>query len=141
MASGTTRRMTSDSARRTPRACTLAATRDDLMRVFSTAKLLIALLLLASFAPGCTTLTGRSTGRYVDDQSITGKVKARLTQDKASNFTRIAVKTIDGVVYLEGVVDSEADRATAENIARGVPEAMQVVNQLQVSAPPSALPR
>jgi osmotically-inducible protein OsmY len=111
------------------------------MRVFSPAKLLIALLLIASFAPGCTTLTGRSTGRYIDDQSITGTVKARLTENKASNFTRIAVKTIDGVVYLEGVVDSDADRATAENIARSVPEATRVENQLQVSAPPAALPR
>jgi hyperosmotically inducible protein len=111
------------------------------MRMFSTAKLLIALLLIASFASACTTLTGRSTGRYVDDQTITGKVKARLTEHKASNFTRIAVKTNDGVVYLEGVVDSDADRATAETIARGVPEAMRVVNQLQVSAQPSALPR
>src|SRR5262249_11511750 len=111
------------------------------MRVFLTAKLLVALVLIASFAPACTTLTGRSTGRYVDDQSITGKVKARLTEDKTSNFTRIAVKTIDGVVYLEGVVDSEADRVTAGNIARGVPEAARVENQLQVSAPPAALPR
>src|SRR5262245_7945265 len=111
------------------------------MRVSSTAKLLIALVLIGSFAPGCTTLTGRSTGRYVDDQSITGKVKARLTENKTSNFTRIAVKTIDGVVYLEGVVDSEVDRSNAENVARSIPEATRVVNQLQVSTSPSALPR
>ena len=51
------------------------------------------------------------------------------------------MKTNDGVVYLEGVVDSEADRARAEAIARRVPQVVSVVNQLQVSTPPSALPR
>jgi len=111
------------------------------MRVFPTAKLLIALLLVASFAAGCTSLTGRSTGRYVDDQNITGKVKTELTKDKTSNLTRIGVKTNEGVVYLEGVVDSEAARARAEEIARRVPQVVRVVNQLQVNTPPSALPR
>ena len=111
------------------------------MRVLSTAKLLIALLLTVAFASGCSSLTGRSTGRYVDDQNITGKVKAELTKDKTSNLTRIAVKTNSGVVYLEGVVDTEADRARAEEITRRVPEVMSVVNQLQVTTPPSALPR
>jgi len=111
------------------------------MRVLSTAKLLIALLVTVAFASGCSSLTGRSTGRYVDDQNITGKVKTELTKDKTSNLTRIAVKTNDGVVYLEGVVDSEADRARAEEIARRVPQVVSVVNQLQVSTPPSALPR
>jgi osmotically-inducible protein OsmY len=111
------------------------------MRSLSTLKILVALLLIASLAPACGTLTGRSTGRYVDDQNITGKVKAGLTQEKTSNLTRIAVKTIDGVVYLEGVVDTEADRATAESIARRVPEALNVVNQLQVKTTGSALPR
>jgi osmotically-inducible protein OsmY len=111
------------------------------MRVLGTAKLLIALLLVASFAAGCTSLTGRSTGRYVDDQNITGKVKTELTKDKTSNLTRIGVKTNDGIVYLEGVVDSEADRARAEEIARHVPQVVNVVNQLQVNTPGSALPR
>jgi len=111
------------------------------MRVFSTAKLLIALLLTVAFASGCSSLTGRSTGRYVDDQNITGTVKTELTKDKTSNLTRIGVKTNEGVVYLEGVVDSEAARARAEEIARRVPQVVRVVNQLQVNTPPSALPR
>ena len=111
------------------------------MRVSSTAKLLIALLLTVAFASGCGSLTGRSTGRYVDDQNITGTVKTELTKDKTSNLTRIGVKTNEGVVYLEGVVDSEAARARAEEIARRVPQVVRVVNQLQVNTPPSALPR
>src|SRR4029434_10550704 len=111
------------------------------MRISTTLKLLVPLLLIVSFTPGCQTLTGRSTGRYVDDQTITGKVKSKLTAEKASNLTRVAVKVNSGVVYLEGVVDSEQDRATAENLTRSVPEVLNVVNQLQVNPTGAASPR
>jgi osmotically-inducible protein OsmY len=111
------------------------------MRISPTLRLLVGLLLLVSFAPGCQTLTGRSSGRYVDDQTIIGKVKSKLVADKTSNLTRVAVKAVNGIVYLEGVVDSEADRATAENLTRSVPEVLSVVNQLQVNPTGSASPR
>ncbi len=111
------------------------------MRVSTTLRLLVGLLLLGSFTAGCQTLTGRSTGRYVDDQTITGKVKTSLTEDKTSNLTRIGVKTVDGVVYLEGVVDSEQDRAVAEDRTRRVPDVINVVNQLQVSGSGAASTR
>src|SRR6059036_842291 len=48
--------------------------------------------------------TGRSTGRFVDDQSITASVKAKLVADKAANLTRVGVKTVNGTVYLTGSV-------------------------------------
>lgn len=86
-------------------------------------------------------MTGRSTGRYVDDQTIVGKVKSKLVADKTSNLTRVGVKVNSGVVYLEGVVDSEQDRAIAEDLTRSVPEVLSVVNQLQVNPTGSASPR
>ena len=61
--------------------------------------------------------------------------------DKTSNLTRAGVKVNSGVVYLEGVVDSEQDRAIAEDLTRSVPEVLSVVNQLQVSPTGSASPR
>ena len=111
------------------------------MRISTTLKLLVALLLIVSFAPGCQTMTGRSTGRYVDDQTIVGKVKSKLVAEKTSNLTRVGVKVNSGVVYLEGVVDSEQDRAIAEDLTRSVPEVLSVVNQLQVNPTGSASPR
>jgi osmotically-inducible protein OsmY len=111
------------------------------MRISTALRLLVALLLVGSVASGCQSLTGRSTGRYVDDQTITAKVKSSLTEDKTSNLTRIGVKTNDGVVYLQGVVDSEQDRAIAENRARRVPDVINVVNQLQVSGTGAASTR
>ena len=111
------------------------------MRIFKRLELLVAMLLIVSFAPGCSTLTGRSTGRYVDDQTITAKVKSKLVEAKTSNLTRVGVKAISGTVYLQGVVESEQDRAIAEDLTRRVPEVVSVVNQLQVNPTGSASPR
>ena len=56
-------------------------------------------------------------------------MKSSLTEDKTSNLTRIGVKTVDGVVYLQGVVDSEQDRGIAEDRTRRVPNVINVVNR------------
>ena len=68
-------------------------------------------------------------------------MKSSLTEDKTSNLTRIGVKTVDGVAYLQGVVDSEQDRAIAEDRTRRVPNVINVVNQLQVSGSGAASTR
>jgi osmotically-inducible protein OsmY len=51
------------------------------------------------------------------------------------------VKTVDGVVYQQGVVDSERDRAIAEDRTRKVPNVINAVNQLQVSGSGAASTR
>jgi osmotically-inducible protein OsmY len=105
-----------------------------------TLKVLIALLLVLALV-GCETMTGRSTGRYIDDKTISAQVKTRLITDKASNLTRIGVSTVNGIVYLDGIVDSVNDKIMAEEIARHVNGVTSVVNQLQVSSSGSASPR
>ena len=50
-----------------------------------------AVALLTVALSGCQAMTGRTTGRNVDDAAITTSVQATLTSDKASNFTRIDV--------------------------------------------------
>jgi hyperosmotically inducible protein len=102
---------------------------------------LVALLLLAPLVVGCQTMTGRSAGRYVDDTTIDAKVKAKLTTEKASNFTRINVNTVNRVVHLEGVVDSVHDKVMAEELARQVDGVANVVNQLQITGSGAASPR
>jgi hyperosmotically inducible periplasmic protein len=106
-----------------------------------TPRAVVALLFLLSLTAGCHTMTGRSAGRYVDDTTIDTKVKAKLTGEKASNFTRIGVTTVNGVVHLDGVVDSVQDKVTAEELARQVSGVMNVVNQLQISGTGAASPR
>ena len=83
-----------------------------------TFKVVVALLMVVAFASGCQSMTGRSTGRVIDDSTITAEVKAKLVGEKASNFTRVGVNTVNGQVHLDGVVDSVDQKVRAEEIAR-----------------------
>lgn len=88
----------------------------------------IALVLL-----GCQALTGKTAGQNIDDAAITASVKSQLVADKAANLTRIDVDTNNGVVYLNGTVESSEQRARAEQLARRVDGVKKVVNNLQVA--------
>jgi hyperosmotically inducible protein len=78
----------------------------------------IAAALFVTFAlSGCQAMTGRTAGRNIDDLTITASVKARLVADKISNFTRIDVDTVNAVVSLNGLVESEHEKRRAEDIA------------------------
>jgi hyperosmotically inducible periplasmic protein len=91
---------------------------------------MIAVLLMAS----CQATTGRSAGRNVDDAALTASVNAALVADKPSNFTRIDVDTTNGIVALNGTVETAEQRARAEQLARRVDGVKRVQNNLQVAA-------
>ena len=110
------------------------------MQISTTVRVLAAIVLTVSFAPGCRSMTGQSAGIYFDDSNITTQVKAKLAGEKAASLTKVGVKTVNGTVTLTGVVDSAQSRASAEEIARGVTGVQGVVNNLQVSGT-SASPR
>jgi osmotically-inducible protein OsmY len=95
-------------------------------------KRLVAMLLLSFVVAGCQAMTGRTAGQNIDDSNTTAAVKARLAQDKVSSLTRIDVDTNDGVVSLNGTVESAEQRARAEQIVRGVGGVKRVINNLQV---------
>jgi len=73
-----------------------------------------------------------SVGKYVDDATITALVKAKLTADKAANFTRIGVETSNNVVSLTGEVDSKDQKERAEKIAKQVDGVKRVDNNLRI---------
>jgi hypothetical protein len=62
-------------------------------------------------------MTGKTAGENVDDATVTAAVKSQLVLDKASNLTRVDVDTNHGVVYLNGVVNSPAQKARAQELA------------------------
>jgi hyperosmotically inducible protein len=102
------------------------------MRSFTAiAAVLVAIVTLA----GCQTMTGKSAGTVVDDASITAAVKSKLVADKAANLTRVDVDTNNGRVSLNGVVDTAAQKAKAEQFAWETKGVKGVVNNLQVSKP------
>ncbi|HWP60650.1 MAG TPA: BON domain-containing protein [Candidatus Acidoferrales bacterium] len=89
-------------------------------------------LLLATLLAGCQALTGETLGENIDDATLTAYVKTKLVAEKAVNLTRVDVDTTRGVVHLNGVVQSEGERARAEQLAREVRGVRDVVNNLQV---------
>jgi hyperosmotically inducible protein len=80
----------------------------------------------------CQALTGRTLGENIDDSNTTAAVKAQLAREKVSSLLRIDVDTTDGVVALNGTVESSEQKSRAEQIARGVSGVKSVVNNLQV---------
>ena len=83
---------------------------------------------------GCQAMTGKTAGQNVDDAALTASVKSTLVADKAVNLTRIDVDTNNGVVSLNGVVDSAQQKARAEELARRVDGVRGINNNLQISA-------
>jgi osmotically-inducible protein OsmY len=94
-----------------------------------------AVLLGASmlFALGCAaTSTQESTGQYVDDTTITTKVKSAIFDEPSLKVAQINVKTYKQVVQLSGFVDSSADVSKAGSVARAVKGVTSVENDLKV---------
>ena len=99
-----------------------------------TLRALTVLILGGLLLSGCQALTGKTLGENIDDAAITTTVKTKLAAEKAVTLTRVGVETEKGVVYLTGVVDSEALKERAGEIARKVGGVREVVNNVRVQA-------
>ena len=99
---------------------------------------ILGALFIAVAAAGCQTATGRTAGTVADDTSTTAAVKSKLVADRPANLTSVGVNTVNGTVYLTGVVETPAQRMRAEQLAWDAPGARQVVNNIQVQRQPAA---
>jgi osmotically-inducible protein OsmY len=79
-------------------------------------------------------LTGKTAGRNIDDATITASVKTSLAEQRMDTLTKIDVDTNDGVVILNGVVDSVEMKQRAAEAARRTAGVKNVINNLQVQA-------
>ena len=66
------------------------------------------------------------------NQDLAGNVQIALITSEAIDGTTIFARADGPTVTLIGAVESEADKQTAERIARGVPGVSNVVNQIAV---------
>jgi hyperosmotically inducible protein len=73
-----------------------------------------------------------NVGTYMDDTAITAKIKADILQDPILKVFEINVVTTDGVVKLEGMVDSKISIDKATELARSVKDVKSVQNNLIV---------
>lgn len=103
------------------------------LKPIALAALFSASLGLITFTTGCAaTATRQSTGEYVDDSSITVKVKAAFVQDPVVKALAVTVETFKGVVQLSGFVNSEEEKAQAGRIAGAVVGVTEVKNNVVV---------
>ncbi|MEB8023865.1 molecular chaperone OsmY [Raoultella ornithinolytica] len=77
-------------------------------------------------------------GDFMDDSTITARVKAVLIDDKNIRSSDISVKTENKVVTLSGSVDSAEQKDLAMNAAKTVKGVTTVNDQLNVVAEKSA---
>ena len=91
---------------------------------------------LALFVVSCTTT--QSAGTQMDDASIHAAVKAKLTVDRFSNIVNIDINVTNGVVTLAGEVPNAKVKSEAKDEAKSVSGVKRVINNLQVTSPPTA---
>jgi len=91
---------------------------------------LVCMTLVVAFLGCASTPTKESTGEYVDDSTITTKVKAAIFNDPALKVFQINVETFKGEVQLSGYVDSAQHVEKAGEVARKVGGVKSVKNNL-----------
>ncbi len=83
--------------------------------------------------PACSVTRGQSTvGEYIDDTTITTKIRAAFVESDLVDATSIKVETLDGEVMLSGYAKSLAEKDAAETIARSTNGVRMVNNALEV---------
>lgn len=75
-----------------------------------------------------------SVGQFVDDATVTTRVKSRFARDDQVSAMNINVETNEGVVQLSGYAGSEAEKTRAAEIASQVPDVKSVQNNIVVRA-------
>lgn len=84
---------------------------------------------------GCAVQRDQQTvGSYIDDTTITTKVKAKFAEDKTVSAMAIQVETLKGTVQLSGFAKSLDEKMTAERLARSVNGVADVKNDIVVRA-------
>ncbi len=83
--------------------------------------------------PACSvTRDQQSVGTYIDDATLTTRVKAKFAEDKTVSALAINVETFKGMVQLSGFAKSGEEKAMAERLARNVSGVTGVKNDIVV---------
>jgi len=94
--------------------------------------LIVMTLGLLTLAACASTPTHQAPGEYVDDATITTKVKSALIANPVAKAHEIEVETFRGVVQLSGFVDTTTERDTAQKVAQNVGGVKSVHNNIEV---------
>ncbi len=92
---------------------------------------LLAMALLTASLAACSAISGRETaGEYVDDATISTKIRAQLVDEMGLH--NVSVETLQNTVQLSGFVESNGAKSTAGRIARQTRGVKSVKNDLVV---------
>ncbi len=78
----------------------------------------------------------RTSGIYIEDQSIELKAQSRLSE-KLKDQVHINTTSFNLSVLLTGEAPTEALRTEAENIVKAIPNVRQVFNEIAIASPSS----
>ena len=92
----------------------------------------MALATLALGLSGCATY---HNPEYASDYTINRHVKDSLTHGPGYDFPNVTVHTRDGVVQLDGYVDTPQQQTDADQLAASVPGVREVIDNLRASMP------
>jgi osmotically-inducible protein OsmY len=96
-----------------------------------------AAIVWLALLPGCALYDGYEKCGFAgcsDDQRITRDVRALLNQHPALEPPNlIQVQTLDHVVYLNGLVDTDLERQMAESVAIEAQGVARVINSIGLS--------
>ena len=82
---------------------------------------------------GCAVLRDQqSVGSYVDDATLTTRVKAKFSENTTVSMMSITVETMKGTVQLSGFAKTQAERMMAEHLARNTSGVVAVRNDIIV---------
>ncbi len=93
---------------------------------------LAAALLIAALTSCTSTPKQESTGGYIDDSTITAKIRTELLADDILEGVEVSVETFKGIVLLSGSVDTEATKQRAGLIAAKIAGVKDVRNNVVV---------
>ena len=95
---------------------------------------LALVLMLTSALPGCASYRKCGFGGCPGDAEITAQVHALFHQHPALEPPNLLeVHTLDHVVYLNGVVDTDLERQMAQSVAHEAKGVKRVVNSIGLS--------
>lgn len=75
----------------------------------------------------------RSTGEALTDAEIKLRISDALLQEDSTLFSQVETSVTEGRVVLLGAVSSQADRQRAEQLAMGINDVREVINELIVA--------
>jgi osmotically-inducible protein OsmY len=90
----------------------------------------VALLALAPLAASNTVAAQTTAPARPSDQQLSSEIATRIANNKTLSADAVKVKVENGVVTLSGMVGKDADKVTAEELAR-VPGVVRVENNLK----------